>query len=350
MSVARVLLAAALLGGCAEIVGVRDLPGDGDAGDAQPGDAPNDAPLGDAPACAGARVVISSQTQADAIAAAGGFVYAQLEVEGLARCAADAACADPPNILGFGADQDFEQAAVGTRIAYTLLRVDATSTSVHLAALDGSGDQVIATSPQPAQATYVAFGGAHEFWMDASTGQTHCAGCTGPDAVWMTTGGDPHALLADANAVYVLDDDDQLAGLLAVYSCATSAPCATNTRVIGGLDLATSGPQLASDGAKLYVAPLGQPYVAAYDAIGDETDMTSEGAQAIAVDATTGDLFYAADDGTIARVKTDGSKTETALTGCSLASQIIALAFDATNVYALVTDVTTSVVYAVPRK
>lgn len=348
MSVARAILAAALVAGCAEIVGVRDLPGD-DAGDAQ-SDAPNDAPItGDAPACAGARVVISSQTQADAIAAAGGFVYAQLVV-GLARCAADGACADPPNILGFGADQDFEQAAVANQIAYTLRRVDATSTSVHLAALDGSGDQLLVTSPAPAEATYVAFGGAHEFWMDASTGETHCAGCTGPDSVWMTTGGDARALLADANAVYVLDDDDQLSGLLAVYSCATSAPCATNTRVTGGLDLATSGPQLASDGAKLYVAPLGQPYVAAYDAIGDETDITSEGAQAIAVDATTGDLFYAADDGTIDRVKTDGSKIKTALTGCALANEITALAFDATNVYALVTDVTTSVVYAVPRK
>ncbi|HEY1955870.1 MAG TPA: hypothetical protein VGH28_09655 [Polyangiaceae bacterium] len=336
---ARVALASAVLVGCASLVGVRDLPDSSTSGDGGDDGPSQD----DATQCTPAATVLTASDDADYIATSGGFVIAQIAGVSVVRCAASGGCADPPNLLTVSASDTFEWSAVSTSLFYTTQAN--VGGAVHRTALDGTSDQVVLTTA--ASPSLIAASGAHEFWVDDATGDVHCLGCQGSDAVWISALGSPAGLLADANAVYALADDGN--GTLVVDACASNAPCDTSPRVvIDGLAQSTTMAELASDGSRLYVAHDQAPLVEAIDSLGASTKLLSEVASALAVDAASGELFFAAADGTIGRVKASGG-LPAGLGACPIAGTIAGLALDATNVYVLGEVGTATTVYAVPR-
>jgi hypothetical protein len=334
---------AALVIGCAELIGIRDI---GDAGDS--GSTPDVVAdvLPDAPPpstlCTNAVTVLSASSASPLdLGVQGGFAYA-VAAEGIWRCAVTGSCVEPLLTIE-GQAPAFQDGVIGpSSLAYTIQTVAASG--VHTSALDGTGDKVLLPT---ANAGFVALGLNQVYWLDDSTEDVHCIGCMGPgvDATWITGRSAPIALFADANSVYVVDYDSSTT--LAIYGCSASAACDTSpSTVLGGL-AGPSKPMLASDDSFVYVARTEASDVVRVSSTTQAKVIMSGPVVALAVDKASGDLFYATAGGELGRTKSDGSQSPVPLSLCSSAPS--AVAFDATRVYALVFDGSKLDVIAAPR-
>jgi hypothetical protein len=336
------LVVASTIVACAQIVGIGDFPGARDGGS----DAPNDV-AADAPSSCGAAIITSS-SQIDSITATGTFIFTQGFILGLGRCANGSTCTDPPPLLNLASGDLFEYAAISPTSGLVYSAQNGNGGSIHSTTYAGTNDTTIVTTAL--SPTYVASGGSNTYWVaDGLPAEVHCVGCSASDAVWITNVNNPTALFADATAVYALASDSTNV-TYGIFGCGANSACANNPRtVIEGLDQASVGPtNVASDGARVYVPRFGTSTVVAVDSLGaTKTIVTGVQATALAVDGTNAELFYGTDTGKVGRVKTDGSMGATLAT-CG--QEILAVSFDATMAYALVTTgISTWVVYAFPR-
>jgi hypothetical protein len=342
-----VLVGAWSLVACAQIIGIGDFPG-------ERGDASSDAQVKDVAAsdgppsyCQNGTVVIASSTELDAIASANGFVFAQAFSVGLERCAIGSLCVDPPPLLNVPLTDDFDYATIGSSIVYSTR--NNTGGTVRRTAYDGTGDVAIYSGT--ASPSFVALGGGAAYWVDqALPAQVHCIGCSASDTVWIDDLQNPIALFADSNAVYVVAVDDSNVNF-AIFGCGMNAACSTQPRtVIKSLPNGSVGPtSVASDGVNVYVPRTIDSSIVSVDTIGNVTKLVSGvQATALAVDAPSGELFYGTTTGVIGRVKTDGSSPST-VSSCQ--GPILALSFDANDVFALVTTNQGAewVTFAIPR-
>jgi len=309
--------------------------------------------------CTNATAVLSSSEALALVSVSNGFVSAGvLDSDGFAianivACPIGTTCMQAKNLLTPAFGDHVEAYAAASQLYYTLQA--STTGSVHSVAYDGTGDQSLlanATSP-----TYIAVSGARTFWTsDDLTGvaSLHCVGCGTGDQTWISSLGTPYGVLTDASNVYVVADDGS-GGTNGIYACSVSTACNTNPRtVITGLPSNASFPavEVATDGANVYVSN-DSTEIHRVGPTGTQTSVIKGvAALAIEVDAATGDLFYATDDGTIARTKADGTGTPVPLSTCDPGNpnDVWDIAFDATYVYVLVAPTTgASTVYAVKR-
>lgn len=205
---------------------------------------------------------------------------------------------------------------------------------------------------------WIATSGAKTFWVDddaaSANASTHCIGCGGSDMTWISNLDTTLGLFADANDVYVIADDGTGNATDAVYGCSVNTACAATPRtVIKGLSPTAVFPaqQMSSDGTNVFVSN-DTSAVISIGPTGTQTPVVSGvSAALITVDAATGELFYATDNGDIARVKSDGSAAPTPMASCGQSNTVMAIAFDATNVYVVLGDsnATSSSIYAIKR-
>jgi hypothetical protein len=338
LRISAIVTACGALVACAQLVGIGDFPGaTSDAGDA--GDAGNDVNGFDAPSSS-CDTPIMTLSSANRIDVASGFVFVQGD-NYIGRCSVAGTCTDPTNLLTLGTTDVFASASIGTSISYTVQ--DTSGGSVRSMALDGNQPTTLFTSSGLPNA--IALSGTNTFWIDDATSAVHCIGCAGADAPWITMISSPIALFADETSVYVLSDDGQ--GTLGIYSCGSAAPCASSPPlVIDGVATNVTASMVASDGAAVYVAELGN--ILRVQSLGSAKPVV-QGVQvsALAVDGTTHEIAYTTSTGEIDIAPTDGSLTHRALATC--AGAITWLAIDATNVYVLVQNATTWSVYAIKR-
>jgi hypothetical protein len=332
---------------CAQIVGIGNFPGEGDAGSDAQGDVASDGPSG---FCSSGKAVVTSSTPLDFVSASTGFVFPQSFNVGLGRCATGSTCTNPQSILSLAPGDSFDNAAVGSSIVYS---AEGTSTgSIHRTAIDGTNDMALFSASALAPG-FVALGGGNVvYWVNGyQPAEVHCIGCSGSgDTLWIDTVQAPTALFADATAVYVAAYDSTNV-TYGIYGCGAAMACGTQPRVvIEGLSQTSITPSnVASDGTRVYVPREATSEIVGVDTLGNvKAIVTKVQATALAVDATTGELFYGTSTGLVARTKGDGSAASVTLSTC--AKQIDAIAFDATNVYALATtDTSESTVFAIPR-
>jgi hypothetical protein len=302
--------------------------------------------------------VLSTTSYCDTVAAGGGLAFAGGAIANLMECASTGFCNGPPGIVHLTAGVNFQSFTVGSLIYFTLQGpMGADAGSVHSAALDGTNDQVLL--PNRAWPYWIAQSGTRTFWVnDAISGssfsnlspsEVHCIGCSGSDTVWFTEAEATYGLIADAKNVYLLADDGSGNGTTGIYGCSVQTACGANPRVvITGLDGSTSNVYVASDGTYVYVARITQGDIVRIDGMGAMTTLaTSASPEAIAVDATTNDLYYASSSGSVIRVKLDASAVPATLSRCQQGT-MIGLALDATNVYVL-DSASNYGVFAVPR-
>jgi hypothetical protein len=318
---------------------------------------------GGAGGCSGGKLVISTTQQLDLLSVTGGFAFASVvSANGIGDvnivdCATSSSCTQPKGLLNLSFSDTLEGYSPGAKIFYTVQNGTDAGT-LHSMAYDGTGDQVVLGSlTHPA---WVAVSGARTFWVDDDlTGlqaTVHCVGCGPSDATWITNLTATAGIFADANDVYVLADDGTGQATIGLYGCSVQTACgATPRTVIKSLSPTSISPvtQFASDGTNVYVSN-DATQIIRIDPTGAQLPVAKNVAGvAIAVDAVTGELFYGDDDGTVARVKTDGSSaTPTTLSSCDPATpnEIYGLAIDDKNVYVLLVDTNlVSSVYAVPR-
>jgi hypothetical protein len=237
------------------------------------------------------------------------------------------------------------------------VQTNATTGSIHSVGLDGKNDQTLlpnATSP-----TWIAASGTKAFWTSDDNGATpaslHCLGCGTGDQTWITGLGLTLGVIADATNVYVIADDGSANATYGIYSCSISTACGATPKMwIKGLSFTAiyAATEIASDGTNIYVTN-DTSAIIRVDSSGTQTTIAKTiAASVIAVDAATGELFYGADDGTVAKVKTDGSAPPVPLATCAPGdvNAIVGLAFDATNVYVMLVPGTGSAgIYAIKR-
>jgi hypothetical protein len=339
------VIAASAVVACAQIVGIGDFAGAPDAG----ADAPSsDAPSTDAPqneSCTNA--IITSSSNVDSISVGGAFVFTQWFENAFNRCPIGAKCSDPDPAFSVGADDVFEYAAVGASIVYST--TNDTGGTIHRIDVAGTNDKTLVTTA--ASPSFVAIGDAtHTYWVDDDQPATvHCVECAGSDSVWIQNVDSPAALFADGASVYVLASD--ASGVTSgIFGCAANQACANNPRdVIQGLPSNSLGPtNVTSDGARVFVPRIPFADIASVDALGNTKSLVNGvNATALAVDGTSGELFYGTSDGRVGRVKSDGSTASTTLSNCQ--SEILAIALDATSVYVLITDFVLWTVVSIPR-
>jgi hypothetical protein len=349
LSAARAALASALLVGCAELIGVRDIPGAPDAGDAGADGAPDGADAAPPAAlCSNASVVLTTSESLASVATSGGFVFGGGPT-GIVGCGAQGACVDPPSLVQVGPTDTIESFSASSSLYFTVQDQSTPDAgSVHAAQLDGTGDQAILTALHQPMGIATAAGDA--FWLDGDATSTsatvHCVGCAGQDVPWITQLTHPHAVLADLSNVYALSDDGT--GALGIYGCAITSACgSTPQEITNGLDVATTRAELASDGAYVYVAQ--QTEIDRFDWFGTPTTVVTAEAVAIAVDGTTGDFYFAGPNGEIDVTAYDGTTIALVLSTCPLSVHVAGLAFDDTYLYALVQISGGWAVYAIVR-
>lgn len=351
-AVAAALAALAVAAGCRQIAGVEPITYT-DAGSATT-------------SCTNTTLVMTSNSTLDLLTVSNGFVATSVEngaasaSTGIVDCPVGGFCAQPTNILSLGFTQSFGSYGAGSSLAYTLKQSD--GGSVHSIAFDGGGDQVLLSGLS--EPIWAAVAGPRTFWVDDGLmglpAKVHCIGCGASDTVWMNTPSSTAGLFADANNVYVIADPDGTATTIDVYGCGVTAPCGTTPRVvIAGLDatnffLGNPIPYavafFASDGTNVYASDDANSIIRIDQSNTQSPVITGIAAVAIAADGQTGDLFFADENGRIARTKADGTGTPTTLSTCDTNSAVDWLAFDATNVYALVySSDGSSSVYAIKR-
>lgn len=312
-----VLVACAALG-CAELIGIREIPGDGGATDGSPSDV--------APQACNFTTVLTVIDQPTRIAANGGFVFS-VDSVGVRRCDVATPCSSPaPIVMAQGSGQTFANADVTSAIAYTL--DDTAGGSIRTAALDGTnGKTLLTTAVTPNQ---IATLGADTFWVDDDTGDVHCIGCAGTaDALWIQALGNVTTIFAGGQAIYALVSGGGANDT--IYACGANAACASApTLVVDSLDSTTTANQVAADALYVYAARTTVSDVVRVDANQVvKPVLQGEVVTALAVDPSTHDLFYATTQGEIGRVAADGTRVP--LGKCASA---FALAFDSTHVYA----------------
>ena len=346
----RLLLASLLLVACRQIAGIHDITFEGGTG----GD-------GGGNLCTGGTPVLTSSESLDILMVAGGnAMAATLSAQGsnfanVLSCPTGSSCTNPPGILSLSFSQSMSSYAASSLVYYAIA---GNSGSIHSAGLDGKNDQVLlATATSP---LWLGVTGTKVFWTSDDGGTTpaslHCIGCGAGDQTWITNLGLTAGVVADASTVYVIADDGSNNLTDAIYSCPTSAACGSAPKkLIAGLTFNALyvAAQVATDGTYVYVTN-DQSAIIRIDASGTQkTVLQGVTAAVIAVDSATGDLFYGTDNGTIAKVKSDGSAAPVTLSTCAPgdANAVTGIAFDATNVYVLVVPTSTNAqgVYAIKR-
>ncbi len=344
---ARAAIAALLLAGCRQVAGIDPITYAGAEGGT---------------GCSNGAVVISTSDQLDLLSVTGGFaISGVVGASGvgdtnLVACPTSAPCTNPNNLLSLAFNDVLGGYAAGSKI-FDTVQNSPTTGALHSVAYDGTGDQVVLGNlTHPA---WVAVSGARTFWVDddlsGSAATVHCVDCSGTgDVTWMTNLTTTAGIFADANDVYVLADDGT-GTTTAVYGCSVQTACnATSRTVITGLSPAATSPvtQFASDGTNVYVSNDTTQIIRIDPSGTQKTIANNVAAVAIAVDPATGELFYGDDDGTVGRVKTDGSAPPSPMSTCDpqTPNEIYGIAFDSTHVYVLlVTTNLTSQVYAIKR-
>ena len=337
--------------GCAEIAGITDLPDAAALYDAPPYDGPPPKTT-----CTNGKTVLITNLNATNVAASSGRVYAHA-TEGLLSCTTSAPCGNPGLLFNLSASDKLFAYTVGAQLEYTL-QSGANAGSVHSRALDGTGDQALGQSL--AYPSYIAMSGSRTFWVDDASTSTsnqtpavlHCIGCGGSDMQWITGLNATHAAFADTSDVYVLADDGTSSFTYGIYGCSVSTACGASPRVVAkGLNTDQLG--VASDGTNVFVARSDQQDIVAIDKVGTAKPLALQvNIKAIAVDAAKGQLFFVTYGGLIGVVKTDGSSTPSVVSNCDTNfGDIDSLAIDATNVYVLMTAISTSgaSILAIPR-
>lgn len=345
-AIAASALAVASFAGCRQVAGINPITYAGAEGGT---------------GCSNGTVVLSTSDQLDMLSVNGGFVVAGVVGasgvgdSNLVACPTSAPCTQPKNLLTTAFNDTIGGYGTSTKIFYTVQSGTNTG-ALHSVAYDGTGDQVVLGSL--AHPAWVATSGARTFWVDddlaGGPATVHCVGCSGTgDVTWMTNLTTTEGLFADANDVYVLADDGT--GTTGVYGCSVQTACGATTRtVMKGLSPTSTVPvtQFASDGTNVYISN-DTTQIIRIDGTGAQKPIaTNVAAVAIAVDPVTGELFYGDDNGTVGRVKTDGSTPPSPMSTCDPQSpnEIYGIAFDSTYVYVLlVTTNLTSQVYAIKR-
>lgn len=342
-----VLASAGALLACANLVGITDLPGSG-------GDAGSDAFNPDAPQgpCENATTLVETTDTLDELLVSNGYAYARVSSSagptGVMRCATGGTCTQVSTLTSVPSTSTFQEYGAGALLYYSLTGdSDPDAGTLHSAALDGTGDQTVLHASYPLR---VAVAGSRVFWaqdwltgtMGAETTPSvvHCYGCQGAttDTVWMTNLNATYSVFADGAFAYVLADDDPQSASFGVYGCATSAPCNASPLTIATGLLNTIVPAMVtSDGAAVYVAsPSPTTNIARYAVGGGSSVLYTlpAPANAIAVDGSSGDLFYADSTSKVFRGSTTGAQA-TLLTRCAASVTVKQLAYDATSVYVL---------------
>lgn len=341
---------------CEALVGISDLPQASDGGDANADVTPPNNYV-----CTNSTRLITSNGSLTTIKVGSGFVFGGGEGFGVLRCAPGNLCTGASDFVNITTGNTFEDFALApSSLFYTLEGVSGDAGSVHSSGLDGTGDQTLLTGQN--YPSWAAVSGSRTFWVedsingsfdvDTTPSIVHCIGCGGSDMPWITKVNATWGLIADANDVYVLADDGSAADTIGVYGCSVSSACGNSPRVVAtGADYLTTESMLASDGTNVYLSRIDSTDIARIDPAGNAASLVTNATfYAIAVDAATGDLFFGTDNGVIGTVKTDGSSDITKLSSCA-PSIVDALAFDATNLYVLVSDNNTNApgVYAIAR-
>lgn len=312
--------------------------------------------------CSNGRLVVSSMQQLDLLSVAGGFAFTAVTGANtggdvnIVDCATSSTCSEPKGLLSLSFSDTLAGYASGTQIFYTV-QSGTDAGTLHAMAYDGTGDQVLLGGL--ARPAWVAVSGARTFWVnDDLSGlpaTVHCYGCGPSDATWITNLTSTAGIFADANDVYVLADDGSGQATIGLYGCSVQTACgATPRTVIKNITPAALSPvtQFASDGTNVYVSN-DATQIIRIDPTGAQLPVAKNvAAVAIAVDPVTGELFYGEDNGTVARVKTDGSATPTTLSSCDPVNpnEIYGVALDDKNVYVLLVGTNlASSVWAVPR-
>ena len=349
----RLLCASLLLVACRQISGIHPILYEaGTGGDSGAG------------ACTNAKTILTSADSLDILGVAGGYAMAATlssqtsAYANILTCAtANAPCTHPPGILALAFTDALESYTASSSLIYYALQTGAATGSIHSVTFDGKTDQVLlANAKSP---LWMGSTGTRVFWTSDDLGATpaslHCIGCGSGDQTWISNLGLTYGVLADASTVYVIADDGSANLTDAIYSCSATAACGTTPKqIIKGLTFnafyATS--EIATDGTNLYVTN-DQSAIIRIDTSGTQTNVVKGvAAPVITVDPATGDLFYATDDGTIARVKSDGTQPPVTISTCAPndPNAVAGIAFDTTSVYVIVIPATgDNAIYAIPR-
>jgi len=347
--IASLAVAASASVACRQVAGINPIVYQGSEGGTTGG-------------CTNATAVVSTTDELDFLQVASGFVSAIVvggsgDDTNVIACPTSTPCTQPQGLLSLGFNDALGGYAAGSKLTYTISSTAANASSLHTIDFTGSGDTTVLGSL--AAASFVAVSGAKIFWIDSdpnsASANVHCVGCGASDTMWVTGLSSPEGIWADASNVYFLDDDGSGLGTDAVFGCSVNTACNGTPRVVlKNLSPTATRPivQFASDGANVYASNDASQIIRVDPSNAQTTVANSVAATAIAVDATTGDLFYGEDDGTVGVTKADGSGTPTVLSSCvpSEPDDIYGVAFDATNVYVLIfKSDNTSAVYAMKR-
>ena len=351
----QLLFASLLLVSCRQISGIREIVYEGGTtgGDGGGG------------VCTKGTAVLTSSEDLDDLSVAGGYAMAATlssqssAYANIVPCATNASCTNPPGLLTLAfSDAMPAYATSSSLVYYAVVSGGGPTGTLHSVTFDGKTDQVVL-----ANASHPLFMGAFGtklFWTSDDGGSTpaslHCMGCGTGDQTWITNLGLTWGVVADANNVYVIADDGSNNLTDGIYSCGTGAACGSSPKkLMTGLTFNAfhAASQIASDGTYVYVTNDQSAIIRLDSSAAQKTIVNNVSAAVIAVDGATGDLFYATDDGTVAKVKTDGSSTTpTTLSTClpGDANAITGIGFDATNVYVLVIPTAgTDGIYSIPR-
>jgi hypothetical protein len=360
---AALLASALLLASCRQVAGVSTIayeagPNGGDGGN------PN--------GCTNATLVLSSSDSLDLLYVAGGFDIAAVPDENSATglgysnlhaCSTSTPCTQPAGLLTLGFnDEVMDYAASSSQIAYAIQTNTTTGAgAIHSVGFDGTNDKtLLASASFP---SWITSSGSGTFWVsDDQTGDPatlHCIGCNGNtgDQTWISNANLTTTLgaFADASTVYVVADDGTGNGANAIYTCSNATACGANAKVlVKGLQFSALNikDEVAADGTNVYVTNESSA-IASITPAGVQTSIVKGvTTSALAVDGATGDLFYGEENGTVARAKSDGSSAPETLSMCDPGSpdDIVAVAFDSTNVYVALVPVSgNSTVWAIKR-
>ncbi len=358
-----IFLASLLLVGCRQVAGINVITYEaGTSG----GDS------GNINGCTNATQILTSSDSLDLLYIAGGYdVVAVPDANSatgygytnLHACMTSTPCTQPAGLLTLGFnDEVMDYATSSTQIAYTVQTSTTTGAgAIHSVGFDGTNDKtLLASASWP---SWITTSGAGTFWVsDDQTGDPatlHCIGCNGNsgDQTWISNTDLTITLgaIADANTVYVVADDGTSNSTNAIYSCSSTTACGANAKVLAkGLDFSAINikDEVVADGTNVYITNESSA-IASINPAGVQTSIVKNvTTSALAVDGTTGDLFYGEQNGTVARVKSDGSGTPETLSTCDPNSpnDIVAVAYDATNVYVVLVPTSgNSTVWAIKR-
>ena len=354
----RALLLSLLLVACRQVAGIHTITYQQGTGDGGGG------------GCTNGTKVVTSSDSLDLLTVAGGYVLTAVPdvnsasgtgYTNIHACTTTTPCTQPPNLITLGFNDTIGGYAAASNIVYTVLTNPTSGAgSVHSVGFDGSNDQVLlGTANFP---VWVTLSGTRTFWVSddltGSPASLHCIGCGGAgDQTWISNLTLTIGAFSDANNVYVVADDGSASGgSYGIFSCSTQTACGTSPKtLVKGLSInaITSNAITATDGTFVYLSNESSA-IERIPSTGSPTTIVSGVAtSAIAVDPATGEIFYGTETGTIAKAKSDGTGSPTTLSTCTLSDpgDIFGVAFDATNVYVLVSPASggSSTVWAIKR-